>query len=76
MGDTEAPGTIAAVRAGVGRHQHVHRHADQTGGSAQRPQASRQQRFLVMRGDHGPGRLDHTRPVARATETGSPSVRV
>jgi hypothetical protein len=69
------------IGAGVGHHQHVYRRADGAGGPPQRRHAGGQQRFLVVGGHDHASRLDgcrpgHTRPVAWATDTGAPSVRM
>jgi hypothetical protein len=63
------------VGAGVGHHQQVERHAKRAAGFRQGPQAGGEQFFLVVRGYDDAGGLDHTSPVACATDTGVPSVR-
>jgi len=69
-------GRDGLVRAGIGHHQQVHRHAHSASGAPQRPQAGGQQPLLVVGRHHHADGLDHARPVACATETGTLSVRM
>jgi hypothetical protein len=65
-----------SVGAGVGHHQQVERHRKRAAGFRQGRQAGSEQFFLVVRGNDDADGLDHTSPVAWATDTGGvPSVR-
>lgn len=73
---TRAPPARAAdslIRAGIGHHEQVNRQSEQAGYAAQRPQAGGQQGFLIVRGHYDADRLDHAKPVACATDGGTPS---
>lgn len=80
--DGDHPGTPGpgrpggAVSARVSGHQHVHWDADRPSGLPRRAQVRGQQCLLVVGRHHDPGGLDHTRPVAWATDTGAASVRM
>ncbi len=84
--DADHPGSAGLrgngrlIRAGIGDHEDLYGKTDGVGGPPQRRQAGGQQRFLVVRRHDDAHRLDgdrrpHTSPVARATDTGVPSVR-
>jgi len=85
--DADHPGSAGLrgdgrlIRAGIGDHQDIDGNGDGVDGPPQRRQAGWQQRFLVVRRHDDTRRLDgdglpHTSPVARATDTGAPSVRM